>query len=195
MEIRSKKPDIRYLNDMKMVLYDQKWVKSALDFPVYYMYRGIKKKGHLRYDITDITSKMLGQEFSKTKGHEHVLQYPELIFVLEGKAIFFFQKARGKQVLDIYAILAKKGEAVVAPGGYSHITINPTKRKLKIANWIDERCKGQYDFIEKMQGACYYYTKLGWIKNKKYAKIPLLRFEKPLKLIPQNLDFLKNASN
>lgn len=38
------KPEIRYLNDMKMVLYDQKWAKKAPDFEVYYMYRGVKKK-------------------------------------------------------------------------------------------------------------------------------------------------------
>jgi len=183
-------PDIRYLDDIRGVLSDKKWVKTAKNFEVYYIYRGVKKKGYLRYDITDITSKMLGQEFPKTKGHEHSKGCSELIIVLEGKAIFLFQKAKGKEVLDVYAILAKRNEAVIAPAEYSHITINPLKRKLKIANWIDQRCQGQYDFIEKMAGACYFYTKKGWIKNKNYAKIPKLGFKKPLKSVPKNLNFL-----
>jgi oxalate decarboxylase/phosphoglucose isomerase-like protein (cupin superfamily) len=43
-----------------------------------------------------------------------------------------------------------------------------------------------------MKGGCYYYTKSGWVKNKNYEKTPELRFEKPLKSIPKNIDFLKN---
>ena len=195
MEIKSEKPDIRHLNDMKMVLYDEKWGKAAPNFGVYYMYRGVAEKNSLRYDITDVTSRMLGQEFPKTKGHEHPAGCFELITVLKGKAIFLLQKCKGKRVVDVYQIRAKKGDWVVAPAGYAHMTINPGPQKLKIANWIDKKCCGIYDFIEKMKGACYYYTQDGWIKNKKYAKVPLLRFEKPLKLIPQNLDFLKNVSN
>ncbi len=189
-KLKMKKPEIRYLNDMRNVLYDKKWLQTAKNFEVYYMYRGVKKRGYLRYDITDITSRMLGQEFPKTKGHQHSKGCPELIIVLEGKTIFLFQKTEGKQVLDVYAISAKRGEVVIAPAEYAHITINPSKRKLKIANWIDERCKGSYEFIEKMAGACYFFTKKGWIKNKNYAKIPELRFKKPLKSIPKNLSFL-----
>jgi len=41
-----------------------------------------------------------------------------------------------------------------------------------------------------MQGACYFYTKSGWIKNKNYKFVPKIRFEKPLKEKPKNLDFL-----
>lgn len=189
-----KKPDIRFLYNMKNVIYDKNWLETAKNFPIYYIYRGVKKRGFLRYDITEITSKMLGREFPKTKGHEHPKGCSELIIVLKGKAIFLFQKAKGKKVLDVYAISAKSGEVVIAPEKYSHITINPTKRNLKIANWIDERCFGKYGFIEKMEGACYYYTKSGWIKNKNYVKIPSLRFEKPLKTIPKNLDFLIKCS-
>jgi len=183
--------DVRYLNDMKMVLYDQKWAKKAPNSELYYVYRGVKKKNGLRYDITVIPPRMLGKEFPKTKGHEHPKGCLELITVLSGKAIFLFQKSKGGKVFDAYQILAKKGDRVIAPTGYAHITINPGPKKLKIANWIDKKCRGIYDFIEKVQGACYYYTKSGWIKNKNYGIIPKLRFEKPLKSLPSNLDFLK----
>lgn len=215
------KPQIRFLNEMKKVLYDKKWAKTAPNFEVYYMYRGVKKKNGLRYDITIIPPKMLGKEFVKTKGHEHSGNYQELYIVLLGKALYLIQKLKNKKfaeasphlpersegremnevqrttprqasaIEDVYAVRAKKGEAVIIPPGYGHITINPLKKELIEANWLAQKCQNIYTLFEKKQGACYYYTKKGWIKNKNYGKIPKLHFKKPLKKIPKNLDFLK----
>jgi len=98
INLKNKKPDIRYLNDMKNVLYDQQWAKTASNFELYYMYRGLKEKDGLRYDITVIPARMLGKEFTKTKGHEHVGNYGEVYIVLEGKAIYLMQKRRGKEI-------------------------------------------------------------------------------------------------
>jgi len=186
-----KKPDIRFLNDAKNVLYDQKWAKKAPNLELYYMYRGIKEKNGLRYDITIIPPKMLGEEFIKTKGHEHCRKYQELYTVLQGKAIYLIQKLKNDSIQDVFAVKAKKGESVIIPSGYGHITINPSNKELKTANWTDKKCKGIYERLEKKQGACYFYTKIGWIKNKNYKKIPALRFEKSLKSIPEDLNFLK----
>ena len=191
MVVRQVKPQIRYLNEMKSVLYDQKWSKTAPNLEVYYMYRGVKKKNGLRYDITVIPSQMLGEEFPKTKGHHHSNQYQEVYRVLEGEVIFLAQKGKKNLIEDVYAIRAKKGGVVIVPSGYEHLLINPSKKRLKIGNWISERCQNIYDFSERLQGACYYYTKRGWIKNKNYGKVPQLRFEKPLKSLPSDLSFLK----
>ncbi len=192
MEIKIKiKPDVRYLDEIRKVLYDQDWIKTAPNFPVYYIYRGVEKRNGLRYDITIILPRMLGQEFAKTKGHEHSNQYGEVYIVLKGRAIYLIQKWKGNEIEDVYAIRAKKDDVVIIPPYYGHITINPNKKELKEANWIAEKCKNIYTLFEKKQGACYYYTKSGWIKNKNYKKIPKLRFEKPLKKMPKNLDFLK----
>jgi len=200
------KPDIRYLNDMKEVIYDRQWLKTAPEnLELYYMYRGVnpaqilpkekimagKGKNGLRYDITIIPPKMLGQEFVKTKGHYHSDKYQEVYIVLNGEAIFLFQKNEGNIVKDVLAIKAKKDDVVIVPLNYGHITINPSNQELKIANWISENCQNVYNVFKKMKGACYFYTKNGWIKNKNYSKIPKLRFEKPLKSMPKNLDFLK----
>ena len=191
MNLKSKKPDIRFLNDMKAVLYDQTWAKKAPNLELYYMYRGLKRKNGLRYDMTVIPPRFLGQEFAKTKGHEHLSNYGELYIILQGQGIYLMQKYQNKQIKDICAVKAKKGEVVIIPPYYGHTTINPSKKQtLKTANWLDERSGHVYDVISKKQGLCYYYTKKGWIKNKKYAKISKLRFKKPLKKIPQNLDFL-----
>ena len=192
--INNKKPDIRFLYDMKSVLYDQKWVESAPNRELYHMHRGLKKKGDLRYDITIIFAKRLGQEFNRTKGNRNSKNYQELYTVLEGKAIFLMQKIkRGRTdiIEDIVAIEARKGESVVFPAKYAAITINPGKQELKIANWVSEKNNNVYKELLEMKGAGYFCTITGWKKNKSYKIVPKLRFEKPLKQIPSNLDFLK----
>ncbi len=188
MEI--KKPDIRYLNDMKNVLQDKEWAKKAPNYELYYMYRGVKKEKGFRYNITVIPPRMLGKEFVKTKGHDHIGKFKEIYTILNGEAIYLFQKCKNKMVLDVYAIRAKKNESVLIPAGYGHITINPSKKILKEADWAVENCKNDYSFIEKMAGMCYYYTKSGWIKNENYKSVPKLKFKKPLKKIPKDLSFL-----
>ncbi|MFH1180964.1 MAG: glucose-6-phosphate isomerase family protein [bacterium] len=186
--------EIRHLNDMKEVLCDQEWAKTAQNFELYYMHRGVKEKDGLRYDITIIPSLMLGKEFGKTKGHEHLGPFQELYIVLKGQALYLIQKTKGSIVEDVYAVKAKKGQAVIVPTSYGHITINPAKKELIEANWTDEKCENIYDLFSKNHGACYYYTKTGWIKNKNYKSVPKLRLEKPLKSMPKNLDFLYGKS-
>jgi glucose-6-phosphate isomerase len=191
MAIKQIKPQIRYLNEMKSVLYDQKWAKIVPNLEVYYVWRGVKQKNGLRCDITVIPPKMLGKEFVRTKGNRNSKNFQELYTVLKGKAIFLMQKAKGKIIENIVAIEVKKGECVIFPPKYAAVIINPLKKELKIANWVSTKNKNIYKELEKMKGAGYFYTKSGWIKNKNYAKIPTLRIEKPLKSKPKNLDFLK----
>jgi glucose-6-phosphate isomerase len=193
MVIKNRKPDIRYLNDMRKVVYDKKWLKNAPNLEVYYMYRGVKIENGIKQNITIFPPLMLGKEFTKTKGHEHKGNYGEVYKVIEGKAIFLLQKRKpaSKKIRDVYAVKANKNEVVIIPSVYGHITINPTNKILKTRDWSCNHCKSDYSFFERMGGACYYYTKSGWIRNKNYKKVPKLRFEKPQKKIPNNLNFLK----
>jgi len=188
-------PSIKLVNEIANVLYDKKWLKTAHNFGVYYVWRGIKEDGDLRYDLTRINSEMLGQEFPKTQGHDHVLTTPELITVTKGEAIFLYQKCQNKKVIDVYGVSAKKGETVIAPGDYAHFTINPGAENLEFTNWINKKNLNAYDFVAKMGGACYFYTKSGWIKNENYQEIPALRFEKPLQSAPTDLTFLLHGKN
>jgi glucose-6-phosphate isomerase len=180
----------RSVNDLKKVLFDQSWAKKAPNFNVYQVWRGLKSRGHLRYDETVIFPKMLGAEFPKTKGHEHPPECRELLLVLKGEAIFLLQKDEGNQIEDVYFVRAKKGQAALSPSGYSHVAINPLKKDLKIATWMDKRCESDYRNIEKLGGFGYYYTVSGWQKNKNYKRIPKLKEKKPLKKAPRRLDFL-----
>ena len=202
-------PDIRCLNDMRGVLYDREFAKTAENRDLYFMYRGLEEKdlpaqaGGLRYDITVIPAGMLGNEFAKTKGHYHIGSYGEVYTVLEGSAIYLLQKIGGNgNIQDVYAVKAKKGDVVIIPPFYGHVTINPSKKEaLKMANWVSPLCNSDYSLYEKMRGACYYFIRRGidglsfasWMKNENYLQIPELRFEKPLKSVPENLSFLKNG--
>lgn len=191
MEIKkTKKPDIRYLDEIRDLLYDQNWAKNAPNIKLYYMYRGVKKKGGLRYDVTIIPPRMLGKEFVKTKGNHNSNNFPELYSVLKGRALILMQKTIGKSVKKAIAIKLKKNESIIEPADYDVITINPSRQILEITNWVSEKNKNIYENIEKMKGACYFFTKDGWVKNKNYKKIPKLIFKKPLKKMPKNLDFL-----
>lgn len=207
MEINLTKltPDIRRLNDMRKVLADKNFAKISSDAELYYMYRGVENNNGLRYDITVIPSKMLGEEFVKTKGHYHLENWQEVYTVLEGTAIYLMQKRNeNNEIEDCYAVETKKGETIIIPKNYGHVTINPSEtEELKMANWVSPDCKVDYKSYEEKQGACYYYVKGlasaqgygegAWIKNGNYKNVPDLRFEKPLKNIPQDLDFLKQG--
>lgn len=182
--------EIRYLNDMREVLYDQKWAKSAPNLELYYMYRGIKEKDGLRYDITIIPPRMLGKEFVKTKGNKNSDNFSELYTVLNGEVIFLTQKTQGKITKDVIATKVKKGEWITVPADYYVVAINPSKKLLKLGNWVSKKNKNTYEIMEKNQGACYYCTSGDWIKNKNYKSAPKLRFEKPLKNKPKNFNFL-----
>lgn len=186
-----RKPKVRFLKDLKRVVFDKAFALKFPNLEVYYMYRGIKEKDELRYDITCISPRMLGQEFPKTKGHEHSKKFQEVYLVLKGEAIFLFQKYQSKKIEDVYAVKAKVGESIIVPAYYGHVTINPSQKKIKIANWVSKNCKNSYNLFERFNGACYYYTENGWIKNKRYKKVPKLRFKKSLKKMPKILDFLK----
>lgn len=195
LKIKNEKSEIRFLNEMKDVLYDQKWLKTAKNFPVYYVWRGVKWKNDLRYDITVIPPRMLGKEFVKTKGNRNSDNFPELYTVLKGKAILLMQKMNGGIVKDVVAMKMEKGDWVIIPSDYALITINPSQEMLKTANWVSERNKNIYKELEKLRGACYFYTESGWVKNKNYQKVPKLRFKKPLKKMPiRNFLKFRNSS-
>lgn len=183
--LENHQPDIRKISDLKEVLFDQEWAEKVTDFDVYYMYRGIKEKDDLRYDITVIPFRMFGKEFPKTKGHYHPKEYGEVYIVLQGRAIYLIQG-----VSDAYAVTAEEGDVVTVPPGYGHITINPGKEDLIMANWVSPHFSSDYDSILKKGGGCYFFTEDGWVKNENYKEIKELHFKEPEKEIPEDLSFL-----
>jgi len=135
---------------MEDVLFDKEWYDAtdARNDDLYYMFRDLAKNDsdlevikahHLRYDITAIPPRMLGSEFTKTVGHYHPkipgadVSYPEIYQVLEGSAIYLLQKAESGDediVLDVAVVSAEKGDLVLIPPEYGHVTINAAETTL-----------------------------------------------------------------
>ncbi|HOV51744.1 MAG TPA: glucose-6-phosphate isomerase family protein, partial [Methanothrix sp.] len=77
---KRRKPDIRYLFDMKDVIFDRNWLLATENIELYFMFRDLSLcrsdekrliEQDLRYDITIIPPRMLGREYIKTAGHYH----------------------------------------------------------------------------------------------------------------------------
>ncbi|MFY9338459.1 MAG: glucose-6-phosphate isomerase family protein [Methanosarcina flavescens] len=192
--------DVRKLHDMEDVVFDQEWFEETEDRnrDVYYMFRDLAKNdsdfekikaNHLRYDITIIPPSMLGSEYIKTVGHYHPrvpgtnLSYPEIYQVLEGSATYLLQKVKDGEedlVLDVVVIKAEKGDLVLVPPGYGHVTINASEETLKMANWVCRDFSSVYEPIKRLSGASYFLLKDGFVKNPLYKNIPPIRYLKPL---------------
>ena len=185
---RRQDPAIRWLYDMRDVLYDQKWAASAENVELYYMYRdlylSLADRDRLidigiRYDITIIPPRMLGSEYVKTTGHYHPVvpggsvSYPELYEVLEGEALYLLQRS---DLTDVVVVKALSGDKVLVPPGYGHITINASNKRLKMANFVARDFSSEYDAIREMAGGAYYLTVDGYIRNEHYSNVPPLRF-------------------
>jgi len=172
MEIKKIKPKIRYLAEMKEVLFDQEWAKTAPNLKLYYMYRDLAENDKdkqviieqgFRYDITVLPFVMLGKEFNKTAGHDHPvvpqaeMTYPEIYEVLEGEAIFLFQDSQGDKINDVYIVKARERDKVIIPPNYEHLMINASGKEFKTANWICRDFPSNiYKPFRSKHGFCYY---------------------------------------
>jgi glucose-6-phosphate isomerase len=202
-------PQVRYLKEMTQVVYDKDFAKKNPVLELYYVYRGIKKENEIRYDITAIPPQMLGQEFVRTKGNRNSNNFGELYTVLRGEAVFLVQRSKNDMVEDVYVIKAKRKDYILLPAECSVIIINTSRKELRTGNWVSEKNENVYKELEKMGGMCYFAiakkskvkspayqqteqkSKINWVKNNNYKKIPKLRFKNPLKQKPKSLDFLK----
>lgn len=179
---------------MKKVVFDKSFAKKHPNKELYEVHRRLKTDGDLRYDVTVIKPAMLGKEFVRTKGNMNSEGFQELYTVLEGEAVFFMQKLEENKAHDAMAIRAEAGDWVIVPPHYWIVTINPSKEEvLETGNWVSEKTENHYKELEKVGGPCYFYTEVGWVKNKNYDKIPPLRLEEPLLEKPESLDFLRQG--
>lgn len=179
---------IRTIGDMRDVLFSK--VEEPDDTPLYYMYRNaVSKKDEyvysnhkIRYDITIMLPKLLGMEFNKTYGHYHPFNgkktYPEIYEVLKGRAYYLLQKKVGEEIERAIMVIANEGDKVIIPPNYGHVTINPTKENLIMANLVYDDFKSDYLPYKEKNGAIYYINNDGtYVPNKKYKKIPPLEIK------------------
>jgi len=190
------KPAVRRLSDMKEVLADKRWLNTAADMDMYYMYRDVGlnptdrqkiKLVGLRYDVTIIPPNKIGKEYVKTFGHYHPkikghgISYPELYQVSAGRAHYLLQK-RGSsgELEDAYSVKAAKKDIVLIPPDYGHVSINPGDSELSMSNWVCRSFDSDYGDYKRMGGAAYFILEgERIIPNKRYDPLPRLREEKP----------------
>ncbi|MFA5930391.1 MAG: glucose-6-phosphate isomerase family protein [Candidatus Micrarchaeia archaeon] len=170
------KPKVRRLNEMLPVLaFPKKEAALESDAPTYYMYRDVAHFGKVRYDVTRILPLDLAGERNKTFGHAHPrsakgASWPEVYEVLSGEAHFLLQKVTQLGVQDAVLLFAKKGECMLIPPGYGHVTINAGKRDLVLGNLVSSEFDADYSLFLRMRGACYYEMHDGrLVKNRNYG--------------------------
>ena len=207
INLKNIKPSVRYLEEMKDIVFDQDWLKKAKSkTELYYVWRDVAENNQdkekisqagLRYDITEFAPLTLGKEFNKTFGHIHSLvpgtnlTYTEIYEVLEGEVNFLFQKFNGHKIEDIFTVHCLAGDKYIIQPNYAHMTINPVKKKTVMANWIAPVGQQSYEEIKEMKGGGYYAIEakegIQWVKNKTYSFIPQLRFLEPNNLAQFNI--------
>jgi glucose-6-phosphate isomerase len=134
---------------------------------LYYIYRNccLKKdkklfsKASLRYDITLIPAGLIGNEPHRTIGHIHKKldkkNVWEIYQVIYGKAIFLIQNKKTKKV---YAVYRNKGQKIIIPPDWGHITINAlVKKPLVVSNiFANRKNLSDYSFFKKTHGPAWY---------------------------------------
>lgn len=196
-------PSIRRLKDLREVLLTPDFVDERNgEDPLYYMYRGPGTSGRrefgerrIRYDITILESRLLGEELNKTLGHYHALaekglEYPELYEVIEGEALYILQKKLADSKYDVRLVKARAGDKVMMPPNYGHITVNTGKGLLVMANLINADFDSDYQSIIRMKGGAVYVLSDRSIRpNGAYAETEVPTIEDAKKI-----DFLGRGS-
>ncbi len=63
--------------------------------------------------------------------------YPETYQVLEGVAHYLLQRGQNEESVDqVILVKATRGDKVIGPQNYGHVTINASERTLKMVNWV-----------------------------------------------------------
>jgi len=186
-------PATRTLGEMESVVSDKAFLAKADKKRVqYFMFRSIARKSEselfkmppleLSYDITVIPPFDLGREFNKTLGHYHPqgpsgARYAEIYEVLEGEGHYLLQRLdeQTQGVDEVLLVKAKKGDKVVVPNGYGHISINPSPSTLVSAN-ITGLFKSEYDPYRLKGGGAYFeLIDDSPVPNENYPNLPLIK--------------------
>jgi len=93
---------------------------------------------------------------------------------LDGNAHFLLQT---KKLDDVVLIEAHKGDIIIIPPGYGHVTINPSpSQTLTMANLVSTAFTSEYAGYDHMHGAAYYELVGGIVqKNPAYPEVPPVR--------------------
>lgn len=172
-EEREIQPSIRTFWEIRDVLLNQN-IFADKDAPIYYVFRHIYSRKDIRYDITYMPPKVIGEEYAKTYGHYHPkaadgYYYPEIYRVLKGKTKIILQKELKDGSYQVYIVNATKGDYVFIPPSFGHVSINPDEEEeLIMENVVSDMFVSEYSRFKRMRGAAYYYCRDGIVQNTNY---------------------------
>jgi len=81
--------------------------------------------------------------------------------------LYVQQNLSTREVMYTYA---KKWDKVLMKEGFWHITINPSKDFLVMANIVSNKFNSIYDDYKNLKGWAYYFTLDWFVKNKNYDR-------------------------
>jgi glucose-6-phosphate isomerase len=133
------------------------------DPDIYHMFREVYRKGDIRFDITIIKGKPIEDEFAKTYGHAHPkanesMTYPEIYQVLSGSGCFLLQKTNRDESVDVLIIKAARGDILLIPPNFAHVSINTGSDDLILSNIVYDKFESDYTDFKTNRGAALYIT-------------------------------------
>jgi len=151
------------------------------------------EQNNLRPDITIIPPGMVGEEFIRTEGHEHLSSLPEVYETVLGKNIYFLFKRKSTDsddIEDVIAVFAEEGDHVIFPPGYQHVSINIGNTPFIMTDWVSTNANPDFRFIKKHNGLPYWVVKgkkgVEFVKNPRYkGEVPEIRRVKPAEEITE----------
>jgi len=146
------------------------------------------KQNKIRPDITLLFSGTVADELIRTEGHEHLSNFPEIYETVYGRGGYLLFKSDGDEVKDVMFVVSEKGDHVVFPPGYKHISVNIGETPLVMTDWVSTEASPNFDYIRKHNGGPYWVVKkekrgkkdgVYSDKNPRYKKNTKLRVIKP----------------
>jgi glucose-6-phosphate isomerase len=182
---------VRRVKDLEPVLYDASSCKGLdSELPVYTIHRDLYSDNDqrstlldngLRYDVTEMFPLMLGEEYAKTFGHDHLSwqgawSHPEIFEIIQGEARFLIQTYRGEDVVSVSFVVAREGDVILIPPGCGHSMINVSSDRLIVGNLISQNCVQTYRRFTERKGGAYFLVRGGkLVENRNYRSLPEAR--------------------
>lgn len=180
---------VRRLKDMRLLFRDAQGYDD--DTPLYYMYNGICRLEHkqlfveqgIKYEYTLLLPAVINGECIKAHGHIHGISpitktnHLEFYEVLGGEGYFELFKIVDN-CCEVILIAVKKGDFVVIPPNYYHLSINTGNEPFNFGDLIVNDANSDYSLLKTYQGAPYYCLKdekgsISFELNKAYKELTI----------------------
>ncbi len=133
-----------------------------------------------QFAVAVIVPGVLGTEWMKTAGHFHRpyqrKELPELVEVAYGQGKIVLQLMRTPdRIAEIVTLNVVRGDWVVIPPGYGHVSINTGPKPLILTHVRHRAVRLEYEEMARHRGAGYWIGPEGQWINMSYEEVPELK--------------------